>query len=258
MNRLEAHFTNKPKRNLAIYFSAGYPSIESIEPIILNLEQNGADIIEIGMAFSDPLADGPVIQNSGTLALANGITTVKIFNELSTIRQKTEVPLVLMGYLNPVLQFGFEEFLKQASLTGIDGLILPDLPLEIFERDYKTLYEFYNIFPIFLITPETPDDRIHHIDKLSKGFIYAVSSSSTTGSSEGFSLSHISYFERLQSLNLLNPLMIGFGISNQKTLETVFDNASGAIVGSAFIKNLQPSEKDYGITQFMNQLLNEQ
>lgn len=256
MSRLQAHFQQKTHRNLNIYFTAGYPDRASIESIILVLEQNGADLIEIGMPFSDPLADGPVIQNSGKIALEKGITTNGIFEALNTVRQKTNIPLVMMGYLNPVLQFGMDVFLERAAACGIDGLILPDLPSQVFEKDYQQLYAKYGIDPIFLITPQTTDERMRYLDGLSQGFLYAVSSSSTTGSEASFNATHLAYFERLQQLKLRNPIMIGFGISNQKALETVFSFTSGAVVGSAFVKNIRESEKDYGIKNFMNQLLN--
>lgn len=256
MSRLQAHFQQKTHRNLNIYFTAGYPNRASIESIILVLEQNGADLIEIGMPFSDPLADGPVIQNSGKIALEKGITTNGIFEALNTVRQKTNIPLVMMGYLNPVLQFGMDAFLERAAACGIDGLILPDLPSQVFEKDYQQLYAKYGIDPIFLITPQTTDERMRYLDGLSQGFLYAVSSSSTTGSEASFNATHLAYFERLQQLKLRNPIMIGFGISNQKALETVFSFTSGAVVGSAFVKNIRESEKDYGIKNFMNQLLN--
>lgn len=256
MSRLQAHFQQKTHRNLNIYFTAGYPDRASIESIILVLEQNGADLIEIGMPFSDPLADGPVIQNSGKIALEKGITTNGIFEALNTVRQKTNIPLVMMGYLNPVLQFGMDAFLERAAACGIDGLILPDLPSQVFEKDYQQLYAKYGIDPIFLITPQTTDERMRYLDGLSQGFLYAVSSSSTTGSEASFNATHLAYFERLQQLKLRNPIMIGFGISNQKALETVFSFTSGAVVGSAFVKNIRESEKDYGIKNFMNQLLN--
>lgn len=256
MSRLQAHFQQKTHRNLNIYFTAGYPDRASIESIILVLEQNGTDLIEIGMPFSDPLADGPVIQNSGKIALEKGITTNGIFEALNTVRQKTNIPLVMMGYLNPVLQFGMDAFLERAAACGIDGLILPDLPSQVFEKDYQQLYAKYGIDPIFLITPQTTDERMRYLDGLSQGFLYAVSSSSTTGSEASFNATHLAYFERLQQLKLRNPIMIGFGISNQKALETVFSFTSGAVVGSAFVKNIRESEKDYGIKNFMNQLLN--
>lgn len=256
MSRLQTHFQQKTHRNLNIYFTAGYPDRASIEFIILLLEQNGADLIEIGMPFSDPLADGPVIQNSGKIALEKGITTNGIFEALNTVRQKTNIPLVMMGYLNPVLQFGMDAFLERAAACGIDGLILPDLPPQVFEKDYQQLYAKYGIDPIFLITPQTTDERMRYLDGLSQGFLYAVSSSSTTGSEASFNAAHLAYFERLQKLKLRNPIMIGFGISNQKALETVFSFTSGAVVGSAFVKNIRESEKDYGIKNFMNQLLN--
>lgn len=256
MNRIDQLLQNKKSRIVNIYFTAGYPNLDSTIPIIRLLEKNGAGLIEIGMPFSDPLADGPVIQESSRIALENGMTTELLFEQLQNLRTLTEIPVVLMGYLNPVLQYGIEKFLIRMESCGIDGLILPDLPPEVYETQYKSLFEKYNVFPIFLVTPQTKPDRLIYLDSLSKGFLYAVSSSSTTGGKAGFDENHIAYFERLASEKLKNPRMIGFGISNNESLETVFRYASGAIIGSAFIKNLNKNTEDFGIPEFMNQLLN--
>lgn len=256
MKRLDQLLMNKNSRVVNIYFTAGYPSLDSTMSIISLLEKHGAGLIEVGMPFSDPLADGPVIQESSRIALENGMNTDLLFEQLKSLRTVSQIPVVLMGYLNPVLQYGMEKFLSMASSCGIDGLILPDLPPEVYESQYISLFEKHEIYPIFLITPQTKQERIHYLDSLSKGFLYAVSSSSTTGGKSGFNKDHLAYFERLASTDLKNPLMIGFGISNNESLETVFRYASGAIVGSAFIKNLNEKTEDFGIPAFMNHLLN--
>ncbi len=256
MKRLDQLLLNKNSRVVNIYFTAGYPSLDSTRSIISLLEKHGAGLIEVGMPFSDPLADGPVIQESSRIALENGMNTDLLFEQLKSLRTVSQIPVVLMGYLNPVLQYGMEKFLSMASACGIDGLILPDLPPEVYESQYISLFEKHEIYPIFLITPQTKQERILNLDSLSKGFLYAVSSSSTTGGKSGFNKDHLAYFERLASTNLKNPLMIGFGISDNESLETVFRYASGAIVGSAFIKNLNEKTEDFGIPAFMNHLLN--
>jgi tryptophan synthase alpha chain len=254
MNRIDSLFAKKSKRIVSIYFTAGYPSIDSIVPIINLLEENGADLIEIGMPFSDPLADGPVIQESSRKALENGMSTDCLFERIGNIRSTCRIPLILMGYLNPVIQYGFDQFLVKASACGIDGLILPDLPPEIFQSTYAHIYDKYNIYPVFLVTPQTSDERLLKLDGLSRGFLYAVSSSSTTGKSLEFTDIQKAYFERLASTKLKNPLLIGFGVSNYKNLQTVFSYAQGAVVGSAFIKSLKAEAADYGIPQFMDHL----
>ncbi|PKP52514.1 MAG: tryptophan synthase subunit alpha [Bacteroidetes bacterium HGW-Bacteroidetes-1] len=257
MNRIDLLLKEANNKVVNIYLTAGYPTFESIVPIIQLLEQNGATMIEVGIPFSDPLADGPVIQHSSKIALENGMTTELLFHQLKEVRKISQIPLVLMGYLNPVIQFGVENFLKNASECEVDGLILPDLPPEIFEKDYQHLFEKYNIYPIFLVTPQTSEERLHKLDSLSKGFVYAVSSSSTTGKNTGFTDEHLQYFKRLASAGLKNPLMIGFGISTHQSLQTVFDFASGAIIGSAFIKSLDQKKTDFGIPAFMNQIIND-
>lgn len=254
MNPLFNLFRNKQKEILSVYFTAGYPSRQSTTAILQQLSQHGADIIEVGLPFSDPLADGPVIQHSSQVALSQGINIREIFSQMKSANVNN--PLVLMGYLNPVLQYGFEDFLLDAAAAGACALILPDLPAEVYQAKYQTLYEKYNIYPVFLISPQTPDNRIRMIDSLSKGFLYAVSSSSTTGKAEQFGEDQKLWFDRLKGLKLKNSVLAGFGIHDNKTLRFVFDYLPGAVVGSAFIKNLDPERNDYGIPIFMKQLLN--
>ncbi len=254
MNPLDNLFKKKQKEILSVYFTAGFPSRQSTTTILELLCRHGADIIEVGLPFSDPLADGPVIQQSSQAALSQGITITEIFSQMK--KASVNVPLVLMGYLNPVLQYGFEDFLLDAAVSGACALILPDLPAELFMANYKSIYEKYNIYPVFLISPQTSDTRIHMLDSLSKGFLYAVSSSSTTGKAEQFGESQKLWFDRLNSLKLKNPVLAGFGIHNHTTLRFVFNHLPGAVVGSAFIKNLDPEQNDYGIPGFMKQLLN--
>ena len=237
MNRIKNKLQQN-KKLLSIYFTAGYPNISDTVSIIQQLEKSGVDMIEIGLPFSDPLADGPTIQASSTTALQNGMTTKLLFEQLRTIRESVQIPLLIMGYFNPILQFGVEEFCKKCAETGIDGLIIPDLPVDIYEAAYKTTFEKYGLLNVFLITPQTSDDRIRFIDSISNGFIYMVSSSSVTGSSDGFGETQTRYFDRIAAMNLKNPLIVGFGINNKKTFEQATKSTSGAIIGSAFVKHL--------------------
>lgn len=253
MNRIDKALKKEQAKILNIYFTAGYPAINATLPIMQHLQEHGAGMIEIGLPFSDPLADGPVIQESSRIALQNGMTTKLLFEQLKNMRQSIRIPVVLMGYLNPVLQFGMEAFLHKAAEIGIDGLILPDMPPEIYENRYQQLFSQYGIHAIFLISPQTSENRMHYLDRLSSGFLYAVSSSSTTGKTAAFSAEHLHYFERLRSGQLQTPLMIGFGISDKTAVETVFQYASGAIIGSAFIRSLDQQKNDFGISLFMNQ-----
>lgn len=209
------------------------------ETIILELEKNGVDLIEVGMPFSDPLADGPTIQASSTVALRNGMTISTLFDQLKDIRKKTQVPLVLMGYLNPVMQYGVERFCQRAAEVGIDGIILPDLPLREYVEEYKDLFEKHNLSKVFLITPQTPEERIREIDSHTNGFIYMVSSASTTGKTLGLAEQSQAYFQRVASMQLQNPGVIGFGIHDKETFASACNHASGAIIGSAFVKALQ-------------------
>lgn len=243
MNRIQKKISESHKL-LSIYFTAGYPNLEDTENILIELEKSGVDMVEIGLPFSDPLADGPTIQQSSTQALKNGMTTQKLFSQLENIRKKISIPLIIMGYFNPMMQYGIEDFCKKCSQIGIDGLIIPDLPLEVYEKDYKELFEKYNLINIFLITPQTSQERISQIDKLSKGFIYMVSSAGVTGAKNSFGDTQQSYFKRISQMQLQTPQIVGFGISNHQTFTQATQLTKGAIIGSAFIKML----KEKGIT----------
>jgi len=251
MNRIDKMFQSEKHKILSVYFTAGYPTLDSVEKIILLLEKNNVDMIELGIPYSDPLADGPVIQETGKIAIANGMTLKHLFLQLKDIRKKTSIPLLLMGYFNPVLQFGFDLFCKSAEEAGIDGLIIPDLPLPEYEKHYKEIIGKYNLRIIFLITPDTSSQRIKQIDELSNGFIYMVSSSSTTGKMKIFDDYQLNYFARIASMKLRNPVLVGFGIHNRETLEQVYSFCNGAIVGSAFMRELQRSTSiEGGIREF--------
>ncbi|WP_047244684.1 tryptophan synthase subunit alpha [Maribacter thermophilus] len=226
------------KKLLSIYFTAGYPHLNDTVKIIQDLENSGVDMIEIGLPFSDPLADGPTIQESSTTALKNGMTTEILFNQLQDIRKTVSIPLIIMGYFNPMLQFGVEDFCKKCNEIGIDGLIIPDLPLDVYQEQYETIFKKYGLINVFLITPQTSEERIKKIDAASNGFIYMVSSASVTGSKSGFGKEQESYFKRIASLNLKHPQIVGFGIKDKKTFAQATETAKGAIIGSAFIKHL--------------------
>jgi tryptophan synthase alpha chain len=237
-NRLTALLKRKDKDLLSIYFTAGYPEINDTRVIINSLEEGGVDLIEIGMPFSDPVADGLVIQQSSEVALKNGMSINLLFEQLKEIRKKVSIPILLMGYLNPVMQYGIENFCKKCQETGIDGTIIPDLPLEIYEAEYKAIFEECSLSNIFLVTPQTSDERIRKIDALSTGFIYMVSSSSTTGVKQGVDEVQISYFKRIEQMDLRSKRLIGFGISDKKSFEKACSFANGAIIGSAFVQAL--------------------
>ena len=238
-NRLTTLFTRKEKNILSIYFTAGFPNLNDTVTIIKELERNGADLIEIGIPFSDPVADGPVIQHSSEMALKNGMTIRVLFEQLKGIRRSVSIPLILMGYLNPAMQYGIDDFCRKCSEIGIDGTIIPDLPLEVYQEEYKEIFEKNSLSNIFLITPQTDDERIRKIDALSNGFIYMVSSSSTTGAKGSVDKEQITYFERVQSLRLNSRRLIGFGISDKTTFERASTFANGAIIGSAFINAIE-------------------
>ncbi|MGZ3865417.1 MAG: tryptophan synthase subunit alpha [Bacteroidia bacterium] len=234
--------TLKKKGILSIYFTAGFPELNSTMTILKELQDNGVDMVELGMPFSDPLADGPVIQRSSEVALTNGMNLDLLFDQTKNMRREISIPVILMGYLNPLLQYGVEKFLKRASENGFDGLIVPDLPMREYEEIYKSLFEKFGLKNIFLVTPQTSEERVRKIDSLSDGFIYLVSSASTTGIKNEFSAEQQAYFKRISSYNLRNPLLTGFGISNSTTFNQACENTNGAIIGSAFIKALEKGE----------------
>jgi len=251
-NRINSKL-KEDKKLLSIYFTAGYPSLNDTVQIIQDLEKNGVDMIEIGLPFSDPLADGPTIQESSTAALKNGMTTEILFNQLKDIRKSVSIPLIVMGYFNPMLQYGVEAFCKKCNEIGIDGLIMPDLPLDVYQADYDAIFKKYSLRNIFLITPQTSNQRIRQIDEASNGFIYMVSSASVTGSKSGFGKEQENYFNRIASMDLKNPQIVGFGIKDSETFLQATKKAKGAIIGSAFIKHLTAN----GITKtanFINQI----
>lgn len=257
MNKIDKLFQAKKENILSIYFTAGFPKLHDTATIIQELERTEVDMIELGMPFSDPLADGPTIQRSSEIALENGMTIKLLFEQLKSVNSR--IPLILMGYLNPILQYGVEPFCENASLLGISGIIIPDLPLQEYLENYKVIFEKYNLKNIFLITPQTTEERIRLIDKHSNGFIYMVSSASTTGGKNEIDIEQEQYFKRIKEMNLNSPTVIGFGIHNQQTFLKACDYANGAIIGSAFIKSIEKSEdliKD--IEGFVNSILKEQ
>lgn len=226
------------KKLISIYFTAGYPEINDTTEILKELQSAGVDLVEIGLPFSDPLADGPTIQNSSQQALQNGMSTSKLFQQLKNVRNEVSIPLLIMGYLNPILQYGVKAFCEKCKETGINGLIIPDLPVEEYLQHYRDIFEEYDIIPIFLITPQTSNERIRYIDSVSSGFIYVVSSAGVTGSTTGFGQEQKDYFERVAALNLKSPLIVGFGISDAESYKQATRYARGGIIGSAFIKHL--------------------
>lgn len=236
MNRIDQLFQAKKERVLNVYFTAGYPQLNDTVTIIEALEKSGADLIEIGIPYSDPIADGPTIQESNGVALANGMSLKVLFSQLKDIRAKVKVPIVLMGYVNPIVQYGMEAFCAKCEEVGVDGVILPDLPMFEYTSYYKPMFEKHGLYNVFLITPQTSEARIREIDENSNGFIYMVSSASTTGAKTSISVGQSDYFARIKSMNLRNPTLIGFGISNAETFDKACENANGAIIGSAFIK----------------------
>lgn len=242
MNRIDKLFTEKKNNILSVYFTAGYPKLDDTLKVIQALEKNGVDMLEIGVPFSDPMADGPVIQVSGTQALHNGMSVKTLFAQLSDVRQSVSIPLVMMGYLNPIVQFGFENYCREAARCGIDGFIIPDLPFAEYMESYKPIADKYGIHIIMLITPETSEERIRMIDQHTSGFIYMVSSTSVTGAKNRFNDESLAYFRRVNAMQLKNPRLIGFGISNKETFNAACREASGAIIGSKFI-SLLGSEK---------------
>ena len=237
MNRIDQTF-QKNEKLLSIYFSAGHPELEDTVPILRALQDSGVDMVEIGLPFSDPLADGPTIQESSTRALRNGMSTEKLFQQLENIRENIHIPLVLMGYFNPMMQYGIERFCQKCQAIGIDGLIIPDLPVDLYHLHYNVLFDQYNMYNMFLISPQTSEERIRYIDSVSSGFIYMVSSASVTGAQSTFGNTQEAYFRRIAEMQLHTPQVVGFGISNAETYRAATRFSRGAIIGSAFIKFL--------------------
>jgi len=252
MQRIDQAF-QKPGKLLSIYFSAGHPQRDDTLPILTALQDAGVDMVEIGLPFSDPLADGPTIQESATQALKNGMTTARLFDQLRDVRQTIHLPLVLMGYFNPILQYGVEAFCRQCAAVGVDGLIIPDLPVDVYHEQYQSLFEQYGLYNMFLISPQTSEARIRYIDSVSKGFIYMVSSASVTGAQKTFGDTQQAYFERIAKMALQTPQLVGFGISNAATFRAATTHAKGAIIGSAFIQFLNEKGVDR-IPEFIAQI----
>lgn len=238
MNRIDKLFKEKKNNILSVYFTAGYPELNDTVEVIETLERNGVELLEIGVPFSDPMADGPVIQSSGSQALKNGMSLKVLFGQLSDVRATVSIPLVLMSYLNPIVQFGFDNYCREAMRCGVDGLIIPDLPFAEYLESYKSVAEKYGLHMIMLITPETSEERIRMIDNNTSGFIYMVSSASVTGAKNTFSDVNLAYFRRVNEMGLKNPRLIGFGISNKDTFDAACRESSGAIIGSKFISLL--------------------
>ena len=243
MNRINQLFQDSPKNLLSIYFCAGCPTLEGTADVIRTLERNGVHSIEIGIPFSDPMADGIVIQEAATRALRNGMSLRILFEQLRDIRNDVRIPLILMGYLNPIMKFGFEAFCQKCVECGIDGVIIPDLPFRDYQEQYRIIAERYGIKVIMLITPETSEERMREIDAHTDGFIYMVSSAATTGAQQDFNEQKRAYFKKIEDMHLNNPLMVGFGISNKATFQAACEHASGAIIGSRFVTLLE-EEKD--------------
>ena len=252
MNRINQKMQGD-KKLLSIYFTAGYPALNDTVKIIQDLEKSGVDMIEIGLPFSDPLADGPTIQESSTTALKNGMTTERLFEQLKDIRKSVSIPLIVMGYFNPMLQYGVEAFCKKCNEIGIDGIIMPDLPIDVYQEDYQEIFQKYGLINVFLITPQTSDERIQQIDTASEGFIYMVSSASVTGSKSGFGNEQETYFKRISNMKLKNPQVVGFGIKDAETFQQATKMAKGAIIGSAFIKYLTANGIS-DISDFINKI----
>jgi tryptophan synthase alpha chain len=241
MNRIQALFERKSSNVLSVYCTAGFPALDDTLPVMQALERFGADMIEIGIPFSDPVADGPTIQASSLQALHNGMTLELLFEQLREVRKSVSVPLVLMGYINPILQYGVAKFCQACAVVGVDGVIVPDLPIEAYEEQYARAFAEYGIFNILLVTPQTPNERVRRIDAASQGFLYAVSSAGTTGTVLTVDAERVEYFARLKALQLTKPVMIGFGIADKASFEAACVYANGAIIGSAFIKAIAGS-----------------
>lgn len=242
MNRITHLFQTKPNGILSVYFTAGFPSLNDTTGILRALQAGGIDMAEVGIPFSDPMADGPVIQDAATRALRNGMSLRLLFEQLEGIRSEIHIPLILMGYLNPIMQFGFEAFCRRCTEVGVDGMIIPDLPFADYMADYKATADRYGLKMIMLITPETSEERVRLIDAHTDGFIYMVSSAATTGAQRSFDEQKQAYFRRIGAMQLRNPRLVGFGISNHATLEAANAHSSGAIIGSKFIQLLDESQ----------------
>ncbi|MBQ0044441.1 MAG: tryptophan synthase subunit alpha [Bacteroidales bacterium] len=244
MNRIDRLFANDPHGILSIYFCAGAPKLEGTAEVIRTLQANGVDMIEVGIPFSDPMADGPVIQDAATKALRNGMTLRKLFAQLKDIRKDVDIPLVLMGYLNPVFNYGFENFCRSCKEVGVDGMIIPDLPFKDYMEQYKSIAEAYDLRLIMLITPETSEERVRLIDQHTSGFMYMVSSASTTGAQKDFNEAKQAYFRKINGMGLRIPRMVGFGISNKQTFDAACENSAGGIIGSKFVSLLEQHDGD--------------
>jgi len=252
MNRIQSVLKQDHKL-LSIYFTAGFPNLDDTVSVLSQLQDAGVDMIELGLPFSDPLADGPTIQESSTQALKNGMTTDKLFEQLKDVRKHVHVPLIVMGYFNPMMQYGVEQFCKKCQEVGIDGLIIPDLPVDVYHEQYQELFQQYGLLNMFLITPQTPEERIRYIDSVSEGFIYMVSSAATTGAQSNFGDTQTEYFKRIGNMNLNAKLLVGFGISNAETYQSATANSKGAIIGSAFIKHLEANGAE-SVASFIQQI----
>jgi len=252
MNRIQS-VLEQDRKLLSIYFTAGFPNLNDTVSILTQLQYAGVDMIELGLPFSDPLADGPTIQESSTQALKNGMTTDTLFNQLKDVRKHIHVPLIVMGYFNPMMQYGVERFCQKCQEVGIDGLIIPDLPVDVYHEQYQKLFQQYGLLNMFLITPQTPEERIRYIDKVSEGFIYMVSSAATTGAQSSFGDTQAEYFKRIGAMNLNAKLLVGFGISNAETYQAATAHSKGAIIGSAFIKHLEANGAD-SVASFVTQI----
>ena len=252
MNRITQTLA-KDKKLLSIYFTAGFPEPEDTLTVLEQLQEAGVDMIELGLPFSDPLADGPTIQESSTQALRNGMTTEKLFSQLESVRDKIHIPLIVMGYFNPMMQYGVARFCQRCQEVGIDGLIIPDLPVDVYHEQYQTIFQKHGLMNMFLITPQTPDARIRYIDKVSEGFIYMVSSAATTGAKSSFDDTQEAYFKRIAGMGLQSKLLVGFGISNATTYQAAVAHSKGAIIGSAFIKHLKTHGADR-VTDFVKKI----
>ena len=255
MNRINQLFQKKNKKILSIYFTAGYPRINDSVDIIKALDKNGVDMIEVGIPFSDPIADGPIIQNSSTIAIKNGMNMSLLFDQLKNIRSITQIPIILMGYINPIIQFGYDKFVNKLIDCGVDGVILPDLPLLEYKKELKPFFDKNNLSFISLISPNTSIERVKEIDQISDGFLYVVSSSSITGQNNLFDANQIKYFNSLNNIFLKNPKIIGFGISDKKSFDMACNYSNGAIIGTKFINSLDALNLNKSIKRFVNSIL---